>query len=170
MEKLLIFLFWFFVLLSSWYLYLVYRINNRLKKYEYKIVQLFNKRTNLIPSLFDVTKKYITKHNDVFFQIMKFRKQNFSNYEENDFLQIIKNELDIHNELNFIFRLTNSNPKIQLNGKFLLIRDLFIDYSSSIWEEISNYKRLVNLYNLIIWFKDLSIIWYFLKLEKKNNL
>lgn len=164
-----------FLALLIWISFILYnviliKIKNNISLLETKIVNLFNKRTYLVPSLYDITKEYLTKHNEVFYEIMKLRKQNFANYESDEFLEIIKTEIQIHNELNFIFKITNKSPKIQKNEKFLLIRDLFLDYSYLIWEEITNYKKLISIFNLLLNFKNFTIIWLFIKIDKKISI
>lgn len=164
-----------FLALLIWISFILYniiiiKIKNNISLLETKIVNLFNKRTYLVPSLYDITKEYLTKHNEVFYEIMKLRKQNFANYESDEFLEIIKTEIQIHNELNFIFKITNKSPKIQKNEKFLLVRDLFLDYSYLIWEEITNYKKLISIFNLLLNFKNFTIIWLFIKIDKKISI
>lgn len=164
-----------FLALLIWISFILYnviiiKIKNNISLLETKIVNLFNKRTYLVPSLYDITKEYLTKHNEVFYEIMKLRKQNFANYESDEFLEIIKTEIQIHNELNFIFKITNKSPKIQKNEKFLLIRDLFLDYSYLIWEEITTYKKLISIFNLLLNFKNFTIIWLFIKIDKKISI
>jgi hypothetical protein len=59
-----------------------------------------------------LTKDFLSKHSEVFFQILYLRKIEFSNYEET-FLERIHNEIQIHHELNFIFRVISKHPQIQ---------------------------------------------------------
>jgi hypothetical protein len=108
----------------------IYIFNKKISKLEKSIIRLFNERNNLIPSLYEITKKYITKHDDVFFEILKLRKNNLSN--EEIFLKRINEEVVIHHEINFIFKVANKHPKIQKDHKFLLVRDLFLENSNKI--------------------------------------
>jgi hypothetical protein len=80
---------------------------------ENKIKKLFNSRTNLIPSIYDATKNDFTRHSDIFSGILKYRKIEFSqnDYDEN-FIAILNTETQIHNELNFIFKIMNKHPKL----------------------------------------------------------
>ena len=46
-------------------------------------MEIFQKRLNLVPSLYDISKQYISKHNEVFEEILQLKKQQL--YSENDF-------------------------------------------------------------------------------------
>jgi hypothetical protein len=46
-------------------------------------MNIFQKRLNLVPSLYDTSKPYISKHTEVFEEILKLKKQQL--YSENDF-------------------------------------------------------------------------------------
>ena len=92
--------------------YFLVVFDNKIKLLENQIILLFEKRTNLVPSLYEITKEFLSKHDEVFEQILNLRKVEFSNYEET-FTQRIQNEIQIHHELNFIFKVINKHPKIQ---------------------------------------------------------
>jgi len=86
--------------------------DKKLKLLETQIILLFEKRTNLVPSLYEITKNFLSKHDEVFQQVLNLRKIEFLNYEEN-FGERIQNEIQIHHELNFIFKVINKHQKIQ---------------------------------------------------------
>jgi len=87
----------------------------------------FKEKNNLIPSIFEVTKKYLNKHDEIFKESIRLKKQDFS--ENNFYNTLIKkmhtNKL-IHNELNFIFRVCNKNHKLNKDPKFLYVRDIIL--------------------------------------------
>lgn len=114
-------------------------------------------RTDLVPSLFEITKNYINKHDEIFENILKLRKLQFFSGVES-FIEKIQNEALIHTELNFIFKVSNKHPKIQRNEKFLLVRDLFLDQSNIILKKIEIYKNNSNKINKFIKYKDFTII------------
>jgi hypothetical protein len=60
--------------------------DKKLKRLEKQFILLFEKRTHLVPSLYEITQKYLTKHDEVFSEIIHLRKVEFSNYNES-FLQ-----------------------------------------------------------------------------------
>ena len=158
----------FVILIISFNIFIIL-LDKKIKELEKIIIDLFDKRSDLIPSLYEITKKYLTKHDEVFSEILKLRKLKFLN-SKNDFTQIIQNELNIHHELNFIFKLSNKHPKIQKNEKFLLIRDLFLENASNIWDKISLYKKITKKFNNFLILKNFTIIWLFINLEKKENI
>ncbi len=155
-----------FVILFN--LFLIF-FDDKLKLLEKQIISLFEKRTNLIPSLYEISKKYLTKHDEVFSQVMKLRKAEFWNYDES-FLFKINNEILIHHELNFIFKVINKHPKIQKDEKFLLIRDLFLEVSDEIWKKIDIYKKMMVKLNKLLRFKNLTIIWLFINIKKRTQI
>ncbi|MBW7954809.1 hypothetical protein H3C61_03275 [Candidatus Gracilibacteria bacterium] len=144
-------------------------LNNKVLKLEKIITLLFEKRTNLVPSLYEITKKYLNKHDEIFEEILKLRKKEFNNYNEN-FLIKIHNETLIHHELNFIFKVSLKHLKIQKDERFLLIRDLFLDNSFLIGEKIKLYKNHINFLNKLIYLKNYTIIGYFLNIDHKKEI
>lgn len=143
--------------------------DKKLKRLEKQIILLFEKRTHLVPSLYEITKKYLTKHEEVFSEIIHLRKIEFSNYNES-FLQRIQNETLIHHELNFIFKVAIKHPKIQKDEKFLLIRDLFLDNSYEIGKKVEVYKKVIQLLNRFVTIKNFTIIWIFIWVEKRIEI
>jgi hypothetical protein len=75
----------------------------------------------MIPAIFDITKNYFTKHDEIFKNILKYRKQELYKYyllednidQDSEFNKLIYLEELIHNEYNFIFRIANKHPKLQ---------------------------------------------------------
>lgn len=161
----LLFIFISFLIFFNVFLIL---FDKKLKQLENQIILLFEKRTNLVPSLYEITKEYITKHNEVFSQILNLRKIEFSNYEDN-FIERINNEIQIHHELNFIFKVISKHPKIEKNWKYLLIKDLFLENSLEIWKKVELYKNIIKKFNFLLLFKNLTIIWLFIDIKKRNE-
>lgn len=143
--------------------------DKKVQKLEKQIILLFEKRTHLVPSLYEVTKKYLNKHQEVFQEITHLRKIEFSNYNES-FLQRIQTETLIHHELNFIFKVANQHQKIQKDEKFLLIRDLFLDNSYEIGKKIEVYKKVISLLNKWIQLKNFTLIGIFISIEKRMEI
>lgn len=143
--------------------------DKKLKILEKQIILLFEKRTNLVPSLYEITKNYLTKHDEVFKEIIKLRKVEFNNYN-GSFMEKIHNETLIHHELNFIFKVANKHQKIQKDEKFLLVRDLFLENSFNIWKKVELYKKIIKKLNKMIFIKNLTIIWFFINIEKRQEI
>jgi len=95
-------------------------IKNNLLTQEKEIINLFNARINMVPALFEVTKNTFTKHDEIFKNILKYRKQELYRYYikeetnniENEFIELIHLEELIHHEFNFIFKISNKHPKL----------------------------------------------------------
>lgn len=170
MDFLIYFLIFLIVFVIFFYNYLIVNINKKIILLEKEIIINFNKRNYLIPSLHDLTKEYINKHSEVFNEILSLRIYSLDNLNNNNFYDVINNEIKIHKELNFIFKLINHNHKIQKNEKYLLIQDLFIDFSQEIWEKMNIYKKSVNAFNKILKFKNLTILWFFININHKKEL
>jgi len=157
------------ILLSTSYNIYIYVIDNKIKRFEKKILKLFYKRTNLVPILYEITKNHINKHNEVFSQILHLRKVEFFIYND-DFLSIINNEILIHHELNFIFKIANKHPKIYKDWNFLLVKDLFLENSSNIWNKVIIYKKVIEKFNFLVKFKNFTIVWLFIHIKEKEMI
>ena len=149
--------------------YFLVVFDNKIKLLENQIILLFEKRTNLVPSLYEITKEFLSKHDEVFEQILNLRKVEFSNYEET-FTQRIQNEIQIHHELNFIFKVINKHPKIQKEWKYLLIKDLFLENSSEIGKKVELYKMIIKKLNFYLHFKNFTPVWIFFNIKKRNEI
>jgi hypothetical protein len=110
-------------IVASFFLFIIrlFVIQNKLNKLEIHIRKAFNERTNIIPAIFDVTKNSFSKHDDVFKEILKYRKEEMYNYyysenyfsnDDTDFAKLIHMEELIHHELNFIFKVANKHQKL----------------------------------------------------------
>ncbi len=157
----MIYIFTFFGFVLFLYFIRLYFINLNLKKQEAQIVSLFNQRVNMIPALYEVTKSYFNKHNEIFEEILKLRKQElykfyiqeYTDNIENEFLKLVHLEEKIHREFNFIFKVSNIHQKLQKQWNFIYLRDLIINKSLEIWENFANYKMKVKLYNKLVFFE-----------------
>jgi hypothetical protein len=110
----------FILILIFLFITRLFIIRNNINKLENKIRKAFNARTSIIPAIFDVTKNSFSKHDEIFKEILKYRKQELYKYYiqdeadniENDFIKLIHIEELIHHELNFIFKVANKHPKL----------------------------------------------------------
>lgn len=162
----LIWIFWICIVLFNIFLII---FDKKIKILEEQIILLFEKRTNLVPSLYELTKNLITKHTEVFGEILHLRKIEFSNYEEK-FIERVKNEIKIHHELNFIFKVINQHPKTWKEWKYLLIKDLFLENSSEIWKKVELYKSIIQKLNFLLNFKNFTILGIFINIKKRNEI
>lgn len=165
---------WYSIVIIIFIIFIIFNLlllsfDKKIQRLEKQIILLFEKRTHLVPSLYEVTKKYLNKHQEVFQEITYLRKIEFSNYNES-FLQRIQTETLIHHELNFIFKVANQHPKIQKDEKFLLIRDLFLDNSYEIGKKIEVYKKVISLLNKWVQLKNFTLIGMFISIEKRMEI
>lgn len=131
----------------------------------------FSKRTNILPPLFEITRDIIVKHDKVFANSLILRKEEFAKLSISDPLyRFIELEVNIHKELNFIYKVCSKHPKMMKNGKFVYLRWLLIDRSSEIGLYLEKYKKFVKKYNFLVLLKDLTIIWFFIPIRKKIEL
>lgn len=88
----------------------------KLNQLEYKILDSFAKRTNIIPGLFEITRDVIVKHDQVFAQSLNLRKEEFAKLASEDPLfRFIELEVIIHKELNFLYKVCSKHPKMMKN-------------------------------------------------------
>lgn len=159
----------FIFILIIWYNIFLSHLNKKVLKLEKIIILHLEKRSHLIPALYEITLPYLSKHQEVFEEILYLRKQEFFNSKES-FLAKVWIEKLIHHELNFIFQVANKHPKIQKDEKFLLIRDLFLDNSLEIWKKIKLYKKVILYFNKMLRFKNYTFIWVFHFIDKRIEI
>ncbi len=165
------YLIWSLAIIFILFLIFMYLLKIKIETLELKILKQFKEKNNQIPSIYEVTKKYLNKHDEIFKESIRLKKQDFS---ENNFYNTLIRKIHtnklIHNELNFIFRICNKSNKLSKNWKFLYIRDVIINSGSEISENIKTYRNIINKYNKIIKFKKLTIIWLFFPIKYKINI
>ena len=133
-------------------------IKKDLNKKELEITINFNARTNMIPAIFEVTQWTFSKHDEIFKEILKHRKQELYKYYikeytdnlENEFVKLMHIEELIHHELNFIFKVANKHPKLSKKWNFIYLRELIIQKSYNLWNLLNDYKQKVKLYNKLV--------------------
>lgn len=158
------------IIIISWYLITLYLLRKRIDNTEKKIKLVFRKRTNLIPSLFEVTKPNIERHSFAFKEIMYLRKIEYLNWEWYKFYEFINLESKIHHEIEFLFRLFEKSPKLEKNWKFLYLKDKLLEISNEIWEELVLYRFMIEKYNNILPYKNFTIFWVLLPYHKKHDI
>ena len=163
----------FITILLALFVYYIFlkHIEYKINKLENKIKKLFLERTSLIPSIFEVSEKYLSKHNEIFHEVLNLRKIEFS--EENNNLAIsemINTKKLIHHEINFIFKICNKHPKLIKEAKFIYLRNLIIKKSDKIWKKVEKYKRAIKILNKLIHYKNITILWLFFPISKKHKI
>lgn len=147
----------------------LYFFHLKLKSLERKILTLFLSRTHSIPALYEVSHDFLTKHNEVFSESLLLKKREFSLYESSpSMLEILELEGKIHHEINFIFKVCNKHPKLVRDGKFIYLREVFIEKSQSLGKNIDFYKRMAQKFNFFVQIKNYSLIGFLLPIQKKT--
>lgn len=159
-----------FLLLFLYYIFLKYT-ESKINNLEEKIKNLFLERTSLIPSVYEISDKYLNKHNEIFNEILSLRKKEFSETNNNiDLVHSINTKKLIHHEINFIFKICNKHNKLIKEAKFIYLRNLIIKKSSDIWNNLELYKNAINKFNKLIFYKNTTVIWLFFPISKKEKI
>ncbi len=164
----LLYIIWIIFCLFIIFLYL---LEKKITKLEKKIINLFSNRSDTIPALYETTNNYLIKHNEIFKNILNLRNKEFTLIDNNsDYFDVLNTETLIHKEFNFILKISKENHNLLKNNKFLYIRDIIIEKSLNIWNNIEIYKNIIKKYNKFITIKNLSIIWLIIPIYKKEGL
>jgi hypothetical protein len=92
-----------FIILIIYYI-IILKLKESIEQIEDNLQKLLKTRTDLIPSLYEISKDFLVKHNNIFEEIIKLRKVQFSLNDYNvSFLEFIKNEMAINHEIRFIY-------------------------------------------------------------------
>ena len=162
---------WILLILFIFYIVFLYLLKSKIEKFEIKIIKQFKEKNNQIPSIYEITRKYLNKHDEIFKEALKLKKRDFW---ENGFYNKLSQKLNtyklIHNELNFIFKVCNKHQKLNKDWKFLYIRDLIIEKSKDLGNDIIKYKQIIKQFNRMIVIKNLTVIWLLFPIEKKETI
>lgn len=168
----MILLIWIWIFIVFWMFFNIFLLllEKKIELLEKRIIDTFKKRSNLIPALFEISKNYIEKENEVFEEVLYLRKLEFYNISSKNinFVNFIENEKKIHYEIEFLFKVFDKKPKILKNEKFLYTKENLLDITNYIWKNIILYKNIVQKYNFLLNFKNITIIWLFFQIEKKE--
>jgi len=100
------------IIVFIYYIFLKYS-ENKINNLEENIKKLFLERTSLIPAVFEISEKYLNKHDEIFHDILNLRKIEFSQANNNiDLSHIMNTKKLIHHEINFIFKICNKHPEL----------------------------------------------------------
>lgn len=164
------FLIWIWILYCIFIIF-IYLLSFKIDELEQNIIKLFNKKNNQIPSIYEVTKDYLMKHDDIFNELIVLKKQDFA---ENTFYNKLVEKTNtykrIHNELNFVFKVCNKHQKINKNHKYLYIRDIIVEVSAELWNKLEIYKKIVKKFNNLVVIKNITLIWLLFPISKKDSL
>jgi len=159
------------VIILFWYILFLLFIKNKISKLEKFILQKFKEKNNLIPSIYEVTKKHINKHEEIFNEILILKNKDYSEslYLFN-LLERSRTYKLIHKEFDFILRVCSKHNKLEKNDKFTMIKEEIIDKSHCVWENIIKYKKAVKIFNKLINIKNITIVWLLIPINKINSI
>lgn len=142
---------------------------SKIQYFEKKMIWVFCARTDIIPALFEVSKQNLSRHNEIFSEILNLRKKEFSLLWVSESLEsFLELEEKIHHEINFIFQVCNKIPKLNKDKNFLYTRDIMISKSSDIGKEMKKYRKIIQIYNKSIQIKNYTVIWVLIPYRKKS--
>lgn len=169
MVYLVLFFLIIFCLLLMWiYFFLFWK---KLLAKETEIIALFQSRNSIFPGLFEITKDYLNKNDEIFAEVFELLKREFSMLENSKSIEaFFELESKIHHELNFIFQVCNITQKLQREKRFLYLRDVVIEKSSQLGKSIQVYNRYITIYNKMLKYKNYSIVWLLLPFHQKTLL
>ncbi len=146
-------------------------IEKNIKMIEKNIQKSLRLRSDLIPSLYEISKEDLVKHKEIFKEILHLRKIQFSlNQYDVSFVEFVKNEVAINHEIRFIYNICNKNEKISNSTKFMYIKKLIIEKNKIIWKNMEKYKKYINKYNSTLIFKNLTFFWIFYFKDKRLEI
>lgn len=161
----------FFIILLGAFNIFLFLLWKKILRLEAKIIEKLIQRSSLIPSFYDISKPYLVRHDTIFKEILHLRNiEFFECWNGIDFFKIIETEYKIHNELSFIIKLCSKHQKLLKNGNFILLKDILIDLSYDIWENVALHKQISKKYNTFVFIDKLFLIWLVVPLEKINEI
>ncbi|NVP17633.1 hypothetical protein HUU51_02845 [Candidatus Gracilibacteria bacterium] len=129
---------------------------------ENNIIELFKKRNNQVISIYQVSKNYINKSDEIFKEFFELKRKDFG---ENSFKIGLKDKINtykkIHNEIDFIFNICEKNKKLTINPRYLYLKDSILEKSSKIGNRIEIYNKIKKEYKLYKKIANFSIIGFF---------
>ena len=153
---------------ATFWIYFLYK---RIDNFEHRLMLLFSKRSDIFPWIYEVSSDKLSRHKEIFAEALSLRKQEFSLMSTNrDIDGYIELQWNIHHEINFIFQVCNKNQHLLKDKNFLYLRDIMIATSSEISIEMKKYRRIIKIYNQIIFYKNCSVVWLLIPFSKKTVL
>jgi hypothetical protein len=157
------------LLLLLFYIYILI-LDRKLIKLENKLKKDFRNRLDFIPILYDMTEWKIKMHKKMFEKILEHRRLWLFSYEEMKFDHIIWNELIIHKELIFLFKVINKLEWLKTEKDYKYIENFFDKNSQKIAENIYIYKVYSKVLNRLIKIKNFTLFWLLIKVNYRNFL
>lgn len=153
----------FLVLFIVFYNIFMIFFRYKLNKLGEKTINLFSKRNNKIISIYNISEKYLTKHKEVFEEFFKLKRKDFSEnlYDLNLDEKIITYR-NIHNEINFIFKVCEKHNKINKNAIYNYTKEQILDKSLELWKQYKFYKYAKDKFDKMLIISKITLIWFFI--------
>ncbi len=159
-----------FIVVCLWwaavfFLFYEYHISQQ----EKHILSLFRTQSNIIPSLYELSKWTLNKHQEIFESLIALRKQEFHMQSLSHDLRYLGSlEKKISHEIQFVFTACDNHPQLIKKKQFLYMRDIMIQQPLAIRKALKKRNVLIEHFNNYIRYKNLSLIWYILPFQKKE--
>lgn len=146
-------------------IYLIVK-KSKIDSLERKLKKAFQKRSNLALGMYVISKNESTKINDIFKNILDFRKIEIFSSQNMSYIDFIKLESKIHYELSFIIRYLNNIDSLKNNNKLIYLNEETAKISEIIWLALEEYKRQIKQFNKIHDIKKYSVLWILIPIKK----
>lgn len=162
---------WLLSLVWLLYFLFLYLFHLKLKKLWDKIDVLFHKKSQIIPALYEISRNYIIKPDEIFSEILALRLEIFTKRKFlQHFYETISIQQKIHKELDFIFRVASKHPKLIKDYKFYYLKETIFQLSEELWDNIQLYKNMSKKFNKLRLLKYFTLIGIFIPVQKKEEI
>ncbi len=123
------------------------------------ISYLFKKRNYQVVSLYAISDKYITRHNEVFQSFLELKRKDLS--ENMHFIRLddkIPTYQKLHNEISFIFKICDKHEDLKKNAIYNYIKESIVEKSQAIWEKYRLYREINKKYKKLHFFSKFSLV------------
>ena len=152
------------IILIILYNIFVYFLWTKIEFLEENIIDIFKKRNNQVISIYQISKNYINKSDEIFKEFFDLKRKDFW---ENSFKIWLKDKINtykkIHNEIDFIFKVCEKNKNLTINSRYLYLKDSILEKSSLIWERMDIYNKIKKEYKIYKRISNITILWIFFK-------
>ncbi len=156
------------LLLVLFYIYILV-LDKKLTKQEEKIKKEFKERLDFIPILYFLTEWKIKMHKKIFSSILEYRKLWIFSYNEMLFSHIVWNEIKIHKELIFIFKVINKLESLKSKDDYIYVEKFFNKNSKKIAEDMYIYKVYAKILNKLIKIKNFTLLWLLIPVKYRET-
>ncbi len=146
------------IIICFFFLFL-YLFDRKMSLLEKKIQYLFQEKNDLIPSFYELTKKTVVKHEDIFYEILLLKKIIFSesNFEKS-FSRSYYTQQKVHKEMSFILNVCKKHTRLMEDDNFFYIKETLLHRLDEISIYVELYKKMIVKYNFCIRIKNYTLI------------